>query len=150
MLSGRRGVVASVMFADLELWLVGWLRGRLAARPEPICAGVTVNNKEPTGEFPAKLVVVREDGITRTGLVTGEASIGVTVFAGTKSLPQPANELVRMVRAIIEDCPGAEPGNPVAAVVDSTGPFAIPEDGPSARRYLTFNLAVVGVPLAAV
>lgn len=137
--------MADVIHADLELFLTGWLREALAARPEPVCAGVKVDNKEPlpTAQWPARLVVIRYDGSTQTSVVTDEASVGVTVFAGTQSLPKEANDLARIVRALIGGCAGRERDNPVADV-ETTGPVAVADSGVRARRYFTASMKVVG------
>ncbi|UOE45473.1 hypothetical protein [Agromyces larvae] len=136
----------AVIFPDVELWLTGHVRSELDARPEAVCADVVVDVKEPepTGAWPSKLVVIRFDGSTQTSILTDEASIGVTVFAGTKSLPQDANDLARIVRAIVASSAGVEPGNPIAAVNSTTGPIAVPEDAPRARRYFTAELVIHG------
>lgn len=135
---------------DIELFLTGWLRRELAARTtDPICQGVKVSNREPEppATFPPKLVVIRYDGGPDTSLVSSEASIGVSVLAGTKDSPQEANDLARRVKAILKDCAAVEPGNPVSAVLASNGPYPVPEDQPKARRYMTFTLALVGQEL---
>lgn len=139
--------MTAIIHADLELWLAGWLRTQLAERPEAVCQGVTVNNKEPSGTLPAKLIVVRYDGSSVEELHVDSASVGVTVYAGTKALPKDANDLARMVRALIGDSARVEPGNPVAAVTASNGPIPVAYEGTQAVRYLTFELAVVGSPL---
>ncbi|MDA4894833.1 hypothetical protein PFZ55_49030 [Streptomyces sp. MS2A] len=141
--------MTAIIHADLEQWLTGWLRTQLAARPEPVCAGVKVDNKEPLpgALWPARLVVVRDDGSAEVELNVDSAAIGVTIYAGTKVLPKEANDLARIVRALIRDCARVEPGNPVAAVTASAGPFKVDEERPEARRYLTFELTVVGSAL---
>lgn len=139
--------MTAIIHADLELWLAGWLRAQLAARPEPVCAGVIVNNKEPAGTLPSKLVVVRYDGSSVEELHVDSAAVGVTVYAGTKALPKDANDLARIVRALIGDSARVEPGNPVAAVTASNGPIPVADESEKAVRYLTFELAVVGAPL---
>lgn len=141
--------MTAIIQEDLELWLIGWLTAELAARPEEVCRGVVVDNKEPDpkGPWPQRLVVVRDDGSTEDELLVDSAALGVTVYAGTKVLPKDANHLARIVRALIRDSARVEPGNPVAAVVASAGPFKVDEDRPEARRYLTFELKVVGSAL---
>lgn len=139
--------MTAIIHDDLELWLTGWLRAQLSVRPEPVCAGVTVNNKEPSGTLPPKLVVVRYDGSSVEELHVDSAAVGITVYAGTKALPKDANDLARIIRALVGDSARVEPGNPVAAVTASNGPIPIPNEGPHAVRYLTFELAVVGSAL---
>lgn len=141
--------MTAIIHDDLELWLTGWLRTQLAARPEAVCKGVTVDNKtpEPTGEWPAKLVVVRYDGSSAEELHVDSAAVAATIYAGTKALPKDANDLARIVRALIGDSARVEPGNPVAAVTASNGPIPVDDEGEKAVRYLTFELAVVGSAL---
>ena len=141
--------MTAIIHADLELWLTGWLRKQLAARPEPVCAGVKVDNKEPAPNtaWPARLIVVRDDGSSESELNVDSAALGVTIYAGTRLLPKDANDLARIVRALIRDCARVEPGNPVAAVTASAGPFKVDDERPEAARYLTFELAVVGSAL---
>lgn len=139
--------MTAIIHADLELWLTGWLRAQLAARPEAVCQGVKVDNKVPAGTRPSKLVVVRYDGSSVEELHVDSASVGVTVYAGTKALPKDANDLARIVRALIGDSARVEPGNPVAAVTASNGPIPVADEGEKAVRYLTFELAVVGSAL---
>lgn len=139
--------MTAIIHDDLELWLTGWLRARLAERPESVCAGVKVDNKEPTGTLPPKLIVVRYDGSSVEELHVDSAAVGVTVYAGTKALPKDANDLARIVRALIGDSARVEPGNPVAAVTASNGAIPVPYEGTHAVRYLTFELTVVGSAL---
>lgn len=141
--------MTAVIHADLELFFTAWLRAQLAARTEPVCAGVMVDNKEPLPgkPWPSKLVVIRYDGSSTGEIITDDAALGVTVYAGTKGLPKDANDLSRIVRALIDDSARVEPGNPVAAVRSSTGPVPVPDEGEKAARYLTFELTVVGSPL---
>lgn len=139
--------MTAIIHADIELWLTGWLRARLAERPEQVCQNVTVNNKEPAGTLPPKLIVVRYDGSSVEELHVDSAAVGVTVYAGTKALPKDANDLARIVRALIGDSARVEAGNPVAAVTGSNGPIPVAYEGTHAVRYLTFELAVVGSAL---
>lgn len=141
--------MTAILHADVELWLTGWLRAQVAARPEAVCQGVRVANKEPqpTDEWPSKLIVVRYDGSSVEELNVDSAAVGVTVYAGTKALPKDANDLARIARALIGDSARVEPGNPVAAVTASNGPIPIADEGEKAVRYLTFELRVVGTAL---
>lgn len=139
--------MVAIIHEDLELFLTGWLRAQLSARPEAVCQGVKVDNKVPAGVLPSKLVVVRYDGSSVEELHVDSASVGVTVYAGTKALPKDANDLARIVRALIGDSARVEPGNPVAAVTASNGPIPVADEGEKAVRYLTFELAVVGSAL---
>lgn len=138
--------MTAVIHADLELFFTGWLRARLAERPEPVCANVKVDNKEPD-TIPPKLVVIRYDGSSLGEIITDSAALGVTIYAGTKAIPKDANDLARIVRALINDSARVEPGNPVAAVTASSGPIPVPDEGTHAVRYCTFELTVVGSAL---
>lgn len=138
-----------VIEPDVELFLTGWLRRELALRPEAYAQGVKVSDREPEkdADFPERLVIVRYDGGPGTSLVTSEANVGVSVLAGSKSDPQDANDLARLVKALMKGCALAEAGNPVSAVLASTGPYPVTEDQPRARRYMTFTLGLVGQEL---
>ncbi len=138
-----------VLHTDLEMFLVGWFRAKLAARPEEYCQNVVVDRVEPSPPraFPERLLVVRSDGGTRMSVVSDEASVGLSVLAGTKLLPKDAVDLAKMVRALCEMLPAVEPGNPVAALVNATGPVAVDEAQDRSRQYITLDLAVAGLPL---
>lgn len=136
-----------VIHDDLELFLTGWYRTALAARAEPVCADVSVVRVEPPGpeaEWPEKLLVIRDDGTARTSFLTGEASIGLTVLAGSKENPKDAKDLARIVLALAARIPSSDPENPVAALLDSNGPYLVPEAQPRARVYSNISLAVAG------
>ena len=141
--------MTAVIHADLELFFTTWLRAQLQARPEPVCRDVKVDNKEPQpgAEWPRRLVVIRYDGSSSGEIITDDAALGVTVYAGSKALPKDANDLGRIVRALIDDSARVEPGNPVAAVQSSSGPIPVADEGERAVRYLTFELTVVGSAL---
>lgn len=137
-----------VIHADLEAYLVQRFRAELAARPEPYCQGVIVDNKEPSGTtFPKRLLVVRDDGGADTELVTGERDVGLSVLAGTKENPKECVDLALMVHAIARDLAGLEPGNPIAAVTQSGGPYPVPEQQQRARRYIPITVSVVASAL---
>lgn len=139
-----------VVQADLVLWLTGWLREQLAGRPEEVCAGVEVGHREPdvkSGEFPARLVVIADSGSTGGDLLLADGSIRVSTLAGSPESPKECIDLSRIVHALVRSCAGLEPGNPVAAVVASRGPMAVPEEHPRARRLSTFDLSIVGSEL---
>jgi hypothetical protein len=143
-------VADTVLHADLELFLTRWYRRELAARPEPFCHGYMVATREPAVDaktFPERLLIIRWDGSSRESLLTAEASVGISVLAGTRENPQDANDAARMVLALAEKLPALEQGNPVTVLRGSTGPIAIAEQQDRARRYLTLTLGVAGIPL---
>ena len=128
-----------VIFDDLELFLCGWYRAALAARPEAVCQNVTVGIRESNAP---RQVIIRDDGGFETSPWTGERSVGISVLAGTKEQPQDAVDLARIVHALRSQIPSLVPGNPVTAVLSSNGPYAVQEAQPLARRYLTLTLAI--------
>ncbi|MDQ4502182.1 hypothetical protein [Sinomonas sp. ASV322] len=140
-----------VVFADLELWLTGWLRAELAARPEPFCRGVFVSNREPGPDqgdvVHERMVIVRDDGGPRESVVTESRNVGTTVVAGPRDAPKEAGDLARVVRAIFDDAAGTQPGNPVAAVRASRGPYSVPDPAGRARKYMTHEMVCAGTPL---
>jgi len=138
-----------VIHDDLELFLCIWFRAALAVRPEPITDDVVVDRVEPgpDEEWPEKLLVIRDDGATRTSFLTGEASVGLTVFAGSKENPKDAKDLARIVLALADAIASPDPDNPVAALLESNGPYMVPESQPRARVYSNLTLAVAGRPL---
>lgn len=138
----------SVIHADLEHFLVTWYRAALAARPEAVCQGVEVDNREPgDGPFPERLLVIRDDGGPDTSVLTGTRNVGLSVLAGDPENPKDAADLAAIVHALRTRIPSTDPSNPVAAILGSLGPHRVPESQPRARRYLTFTLAVVGTAL---
>lgn len=138
----------AVVHDDLELFLTAWYRAALAARPEEVCQGVEIDNREPTGDnFPDRLLVIRDDGGPDTSILTGTRTVGLSVLAGDPENPKDAADLAAIVHALRTQIPSTDPDNPVAAVLGSLGPYRVPESQPRARRYMTFTLSVVGKAL---
>ncbi|MBW8025292.1 hypothetical protein EOG37_01170 [Clavibacter michiganensis subsp. michiganensis] len=137
-----------VIHADLQAFLIPWLAAELDARPEEVCRDVSVRDTEPIAgrPMPKRMVIIRDDSGSTRSTVTAERSIGISVLAGTKESPEDAVDLALIVNALISDVARPEAGNPVARVDDMTGPFYVAEDLPSARRYSTATLVVVGSP----
>lgn len=132
-----------VIHSDLEKFLCRYLRAALAGTGSELATGVYVGNEFPEQRRP-KSVVVRDDG-GPAGLVTKQPAVGITVLAGDDPADgQEATDLALLVEALMWGCPGIDPGNPVAAVLGSTGPSKVPDDTGQPRRYLTFELSVVG------
>lgn len=152
-----------VIDSDLELFLTGWYRTALAGAEAALLAarigassalltGVEVDNKEPSsGSFPAKLLVIRDDGGPYTSAVTGERSVGLTVLAGSKLAPKDANDLIRIVLGLVVMIPspnaGETPRNPVSALLERNGPFPVVEEQDRARRFATVVFAVTPEPI---
>lgn len=134
-----------VIHDDLELFLTGWYRQALAARPEPVCAGVVVDRTEDTTDDPpARQLIIRDDGATDTSFLTAEASIGLTVLAGTRENPKDAKDLARIVHALASQIPSGDPANPIAALLSRTTPVLVPENQPRARAYIAATFAIAG------
>lgn len=140
-----------VLPADVLAWVIPFTRAELASLGQtvPECADVVVRDREPGPgeEFPARLVVITEAARTWDQLSIDQVDLGVSVLAGTLDNPSDANVLARYVQAVVRDCAGTQPGNPVAAVLASTGPYPVPETQPRARRYSTHTLSTVGSAL---
>ena len=135
-----------VVAPDLELWVTQYLRGVLVERG----LSVQVSNKEPANlglPLTRPLVVVRDDSGVRLSQVTFDRSLGVSVLAGTRMNDRPANDLARLVQAVLTDdvIVGAE-GSPVAAVQWSgcNGPYPVADELDVARRYSTVQYTIVG------
>ncbi|WP_022886361.1 hypothetical protein [Glaciibacter superstes] len=133
-----------VIHADLDLFLVGWYRRALAARPEAVCRNVVVDIRESNA---ARQLIVRADGGVDTSIISAERDVGLSILAGTVENPKDANDLANIVHALRTQIPAVEPGNPVTAVLRSSGPLPVPESQEKARRYITLTLAVAGTPL---
>lgn len=139
--------------ADVPLFLVGEIREQVDALQDPRFgrADGWVHTREwlretDAGEPPRWQVIVRDDGTDDIELGVGSASIGVSVLAGSKQDPSPADDLARFVKRIVRATPRVEPGNPVAAVTSLRGPWPVEEPTTYARRYMTCELTVVGDP----
>jgi hypothetical protein len=134
-----------VLFDDLELWATGALRTALAARSEPYTDNVYVSNDIPfnttTGEPERRprMVTIRRDGGPRAEVAPLEtARIGVNVYAETD---QDANDLARMVSALLWSFPD---GDPVTKVNQILGPSVIDDPSRQPRRYMTFEFTARG------
>lgn len=135
-----------VLDADLEMFLTGFIRAELALIGIPAVQGVFVSNAFPLTP-KAKFVVVMDNGGPSTSIITTQTRLGVTVAAGDDpSQGAEAKELARLVKMIINDSARTDPGNPVAAVLNSTGPYRITEENGQPSYFLTFELVVVGQP----
>lgn len=134
-----------VIHSDLELFLTAWYRAELAARPEPVCADVFVDRVESTKTpAPRRQLIVRDDGIVQTSFLTGRASIGLTVLAGTKANPKDAKDLGRIVLALASQIASPDPTNPIARLATATGPYLVAEQSTFARAYIPVTFDVVG------
>lgn len=138
--------MALVVAPDMELWLTTYLREVLTVEG----LDVQVSNKEPPDlslPLTRPVVVIRDDSGSRLSHVTFDRSIGVSVLAGTRMNDKPANDLARIVTAILTDDEIiTAQGSPIAAVDWSgcNGPYPVADDLDVARRYATAAYVVVG------
>lgn len=138
--------MARVTPPDLELWIAGYVRSELAL----LGISAQVGNKEPgklSVPLVKPLVVVRDDSGARLSQVTFDRSVGVSVLAGSKTNDRPANDLARLVFAILTGDEIVDaPGSPVASVEPDgcNGPYAVVDDQDVARRYSSIEYIVVG------
>lgn len=136
----------AVVHADLEKFLTAYLRREvagLAGNPYP---GGFISNEfwDGKGTPPPFQIIVRDDGGPKTSTLTKEPTVGITVL-GSDALGKAAvTDLALNVCALMDQSARVEPGNPIAAVLSSTGPFKVPDESGQQRRYMTFGLSVVG------
>lgn len=133
---------AAVIFADIELWAVGYLRTALLARPEIYADDVRVSNQKAAPSvtpYPVRQVVVRRDGGAQQGLFDFPR-LSVRVWA---SKEQDASDLARLVQALLFVSPG---NGPVVAAVVLSGPQGIPDDS-QPQKFLSVQLQVRGTDL---
>jgi hypothetical protein len=123
-----------VIFPDVELELVGYLRTALAAHGYPDTFVSNRRESQPTA------VWVRRDGGPTLDVVREAARVGVNVYALTE---QAVTNLARTVSALLRT---AADGDPVVKVEQSMGPSPIADASP--RRYMTFEVWVRGTQLA--
>lgn len=136
-----------VVYPSLVRFFVEWLQDRIDSRPEEYARDVQVLPREPEGDmetWPERVVVVRFDGDITASIITTDATVAFTVYAGTPLLPQDADDLGSLVRALVSTSARIEGGNPVARVTSSTGPLPVEDAGARACRYLTFELVIAG------
>lgn len=131
---------------DMELFLTGYLRERLRDRG----MAIQVSNKEPDSlklPLTKPLIVVRDDGGLQESRISYQASIGVSVLAGTRKNDRAANDLARIVYAILTNTEIVyAPGSPIT-VVDVEGctrPVPVVESLDVSRRYMTLSYGAVG------
>lgn len=125
---------------DLELFATGYLRSAL---------GVECGNKHPDdwSAPAAPLIVVRDDGGSKTGPVTFDRSMGVTVYAGARQDSKSSGDLARRAFAVLTSPAIVRAdGSPIAAVVDDgcNGPYPTTDDHDASAHYLTVEYSVVG------
>lgn len=134
-------MMQAVVFPDVELEVVDYLRAALAARPEAFAAA-TVDIRVPS-PIPARLVQVRRDGGTRLDQTREAARMTINVFAANEA---DVTDLARLCRALLWAAPD---GDPIVRVDDISGPVAIPDESQRKRRFFTVEVIVRGENLPA-
>lgn len=134
---------------DLESWLCDYIRTLL-----PDITGLQVDNVVPDdyrGEYP--LIRVRDDSGARTGLVTFDRSIGVSVYMGAKLDTKPGMDLARRLMGMLMDSETLVllPASPICSIDNDgcTGPYATTDEHDTAVAYFTVEYSVAGVEYTA-
>lgn len=133
-------MVPSILMPDVVLWATGYLATALAARSESYTSSVYVGTAVPK-QRRDRMVIVRRDGGPRLDILRESARLTVNVWAKTE---QDANDLARMVRALLWAAPD---GAPVVRVDDSAGPSPVPDASGQPRVTFAVNAIVRGEPL---
>ena len=122
---------ALVLFPDVVAYLTGYLTTALADRPEPYATKAQVADRTPAAaQVPAYFVSVRRDGGTRRTAALEVARVAVNVWGPTD---YDANQLARLVRALVWACPD---GRPVCRVDEIAGPSEVDEESGQPRRVM--------------
>jgi len=126
-----------VVQPDVELWATSWLRAALAERGEPYAAGVYVGTRVPP-ERRDRMVLVRRDGGVRPDLVREVSRLAVRTWATTE---QDANDLSRLVGALLWSAPT---GDPVLHVAQPTGSTPVADPSGQPLRYQVIEVTTRG------
>lgn len=127
---------APILFPDVELVVTGALRALLAAAGQ---ADVYVSRSIPNPRR-ARMVVVNRDGGPSATLDRPRLRV-----RAWDSSPQAANDLARLVVALMQRLPNATPD--VLSVEHLSGPYDVPDDSGQEQRYLLFQLTTRGSDL---
>lgn len=131
---------------DLEVWGTGLLRETLRAEGW----SVEVDSTEPADllvPLDRPLIVVRVDSLTRASPPLFEASLGVSVLAGSRQDDRVARDLSTMVFAVLTDEDIAvDEATPVVSVdlEGCNGPYTIDDALDVSRHYMTIAYTVTG------
>lgn len=126
-----------VVEPDVELVVIGIIRGFLAGRVEDYAQDVKVDRRTPV-TIPLRLVTVRDDGGPRIDVARWQPRIGVNVYADTD---QNAADLARMVAAGLW---AAADGAPIRKVIRPTSPVRVPEVNDKPHLYFSCELIIKG------
>lgn len=131
---------------DLELWLVTYVRARVAA--ENVVADVVTQEPAKLAlPMVRPLIVIRDDSGSRLGWTTFDRSIGASVIGGSKQAPKPTNDVARWLAGVLfDDAIVDADGSPIASVEwdGCNGPYAVTDQLDVARRYMTAQYTVSG------
>lgn len=134
-------ILPVVIHDDIELWVTTRLRALLAARPEPYTSNVYVSNTTPNPRRD-RMVIIRRDGGGRLDAVREAPRLGINVWVKSgKTAEQEANDLGRMVAALLAASPD---GNPVSRARITGGPYPIADESSHEKRYITAELVSKG------
>lgn len=130
-------------FPDVELWLCGEIRGKVAA---PAGYTLHVDAVEPKPRPSGFLVLVHYDGGVQDSVVTETCTVRIrTIGPDADATGKLTGDLARAIRRVVADAARVEPGNPVAAVPASRGPYRVTHlDGDRPEFYQNVDLVIVG------
>lgn len=124
-----------VVFPDIELTVVAYLRSVLAERIEAFVFGVKVGTIVERPRLPVAVTVERAGGV-RTLPSVDNPRVELQVWHGTD---RDAHALAQLVRALLHSMPGVvdTPDGPVTVtrVVDFAGPFRSPDPQSNHPRF---------------
>ena len=129
-----------LIFPDMALWSVTYLRAALTARAESYASGVSVLTIVPNA-LPTRLVTVRDDGGPRSPDVTKVSSLGINVWAANDA---DCTDLANLVAGLLEAAVG---NGPVVGHLGSSGPYPVADPGAKPHRYLSADLVIRGASL---
>lgn len=132
--------VPGIVFADLELAITGHLRTALAARPEPVCAGVHVSIAVPNPR-QSRMVIVRRNGGRRLDATRESARFGVQVWGATFA---EAVDLGNIVRALMQALPD---GAPILSAAELSAFSPVDDESGQPMRFGTFEVTARGTTL---
>lgn len=134
-------ILPIVIHDDIELWATTRLRELLTARNEPYTDNVYVSNTVPSVRRD-RMVIIRRDGGGRLDAVREAPRLGIRVFVKAgKNAEQDANNLGRMVAALLAASPD---GDPVSRVTVTGGPYAVADESSQELRYIIAEIVSKG------
>lgn len=129
----------ALQWPDAELVMCQAIRAQLLARPEAVASGVFVGNHVPP-DRRARMVIVRRDGGTPTGVVDRPL---LTLRCWAES-QQDAVDLGRLVQALAKKLPGQ---SGITRVETPSGVIRLPDESEQPSVYLTVVVHLRGAQL---